>query len=306
MEKFVIVRSNRLNAFGTKINSDFCRVINMFNDLNKIDEYEREIRLFFHMKMPANLFNKNLIGLKEENIIVFDGHVRIDFLIWLKMNNPDKRIILWLWNTVDEIKNNLDLHKVPKGIEIWSYSKYDCEKYNYNYNTTFFWDRKSKLDGTTTKDLYFIGKDKGRLSKIKHIDELCKKEGIKFEYHVTKTHWYSLDKREYKKGISYSEVQKNIASSKGVLDIKVSETAGPSLRALEAVFYNKKLVTDDKGVMDFKFYNKSNVFILGIDNTNNLLEFLDGPVMPIKNEDVEYYNVNNWLSRFCSVKGEIK
>ena len=99
----------------------------------------------------------------------------------------------------------------------------------------------------------------------------------------------------------YSEVQKNIVASKAILDIQVSKTAGPSLRALEAVFYNKKLLTDDKNVKTFKFYNKQNIFIIDEDDWDNLNEFLDSPVLPVKEEDIEYYNVKNWLSRFGSI-----
>lgn len=304
MERFVIVRSNRLNAFGTRLNSDICRVVNMFCDKNSVKIMEKEIKLFFHINLQENLFNPELVGVEEENIIIFDGHVRTEFLKWIRKNNPKKRIILWLWNTVAEVENNLHLESIPDGIEIWSYSEYDCKKYNLNYNTTFFWDKKDKVEDEIVQDLYFIGKDKGRLKKVKYVASACNERKINFTYHIVKTHKYSLPKKEYKSSISYLEVQKNIAKSKAILDIQVSKTAGPSLRALEAVFYGKKLVTDDKNVKTFKFYNKDNIFILGEDDLNELRVFLDSPVIPIREEDVEYYNVRNWLSRFNLTKEE--
>lgn len=302
MERFVIVRSNRLNAFGTKMNSDVCRVENMFRDGNNEEIAEKETRLFFHMNLPDRMFNQNLINIEESTIIVFDGHVRIEFLQWIMKNNPGKRIILWLWNTVEEIRNNLQLDRVPKEIEIWSYSEHDCKEYGFHYNTTFFWDKKKPMEGPVEHDLYFIGKDKGRLKKVKYIDGICKKNGINFIYHVTKTHKYSLPKKEYKTSISYSEVQKSIASSKGILDLRVSCTAGPSLRALEAAFYRKKLVTDDENVKTFRFYNKHNIFIISENNMDNLKSFLDSPLQMVNEDDIEYYNARNWLSRFCLVE----
>jgi hypothetical protein len=302
MERFVIVRSNRLNAFGTRLNSDNCRVVNMFCDKNSAKIMEKEIKLFFHINLQENLFNPELAGVEEENIIIFDGHVRTEFLKWIRKNNPKKRIILWLWNTVAEVENNLHLEGIPDGMEIWSYSEYDCKKYNLSYNTTFFWDKKDKIEDEIVQDLYFIGKDKGRLQKVKYIASVCNERKINFTYHIVKTHKYSLPKKEYKSSISYLEVQKNIAKSKAILDIQVSKTAGPSLRALEAVFYGKKLVTDDKNVKTFKFYNKNNIFIIGEDDLNELKAFLDSPVVPIREEDVEYYNVRNWLARFYLTK----
>lgn len=298
MERFVIVRSNRLNTFGNHINSDNRRVINMFRDENKKRILEKEIRLLTHLNLPERLFNPQLVGIDEENIIVFDGHVRIEFLKWLLKNNPKKRIILWLWNTVEEVENNLKLDKIPKGIEVWSYSEYDCKKNNLKYNTTFFWDRKKGAVADIKQDIYFIGKDKGRLKKIKKIAIVLEKQGIKGVYHVVATHKYSLPKKEYRTNIPYSEVQANIAESRAILDVQVSQTAGPSLRALEAIFCQKKLITDDKNVKQFRFYNKNNFFIWGEDSLSDLKSFLDSPMSAVNETDIEYYNVSNWLSRF--------
>ena len=273
MERFVIVRSNRLNTFGNHINSDFCRVANMFKDENGIRKLEKEICLFAHLNLQERLFNPELIGIKEDNIVVFDGHVRKEFLKWLLKNNPNKRIILWLWNTIDEIERNLRLDEIPKGIEVWSYSEYDCIKNNLKYNTTFFWDRKKETVAEIKQDVYFIGKDKGRLNKIKKIASTLEKLGINGVYHVVATHKYSFPKKEYRNNIPYSEVRANIAESRAILDVQVSKTAGPSLRALEAIFYQKKLITDDINVKKFKFYSKNNVFIWGEDNLSDLKRF---------------------------------
>lgn len=84
MGRFVIVRSNRLNTFGNHIDSNDCRVIDMFSDRNKARIIEKEVRLLSHIKLPERLFNPELINVDAENIIVFDGHVRIEFLEWLK------------------------------------------------------------------------------------------------------------------------------------------------------------------------------------------------------------------------------
>ena len=79
----------------------------------------------------------------------------------------------------------------------------------------------------------------------------------------------------------------------------MSSSAGPSLRALEAAFYHKKLITDDKGVMDFKFYNPSNILILDSNlEKDSIIDFLNSRFIEINDTDLEYYNISNWLRRF--------
>lgn len=199
---------------------------------------------------------------------------------------------------MEEIKNNLNLDRIPKGIEVWSYSEYDCKKNNYKYNTTFFWDRKREAIAEVEQDVYFIGKDKGRLKKVLSIATELEKREISIVYHVVATHRYSFPKKNYSNNIPYSEVQASIAKSRAILDVKVSQTAGPSLRALESIFYRKKLITDDKNVEHFRFYNKNNIFIWGEDDITDLKEFLSSPMSEVDSDDIEYYNVSNWLNRF--------
>jgi hypothetical protein len=299
MAKYIIVRSNRLNAFSDKINSNNLKVINMFSTMNLPFTICEEILLKSRMRLPEYFYNPQLINVNANTIIVFDGHVRIDFLKWLKGKNPNRRIILWFWNTVEEIGDNLPLDKIPVGIELWSYSEYDCRNYGLKYNTTFYWDSYVTQNIASAKnDLYFIGKDKGRLSKIKEIEVLCSKLGLKYFFQVVRTHKYSLPKKEYCEQVRYDEVQKNIAEARAILDVKVSQTAGPSIRPLEAAFYKKKLVTDDKDAVSFKFYTRDNIFILGVDDVCELKKFIYSEYREVKKSDIEYYNVQNWLMRF--------
>lgn len=298
MLKYVIVRSNRLNNFGDKLDTSYSKVMNMFDDSAQNLSFAREIRLASHLTLPPKYFNSRLKNLDTEVIIVFDGHVRRDFLLWLQEQNPYKRIILWLWNTVEEISKNFKLNEVPKGIEIWSYSEYDCTRYGYKYNTTFFWNRPQVKNEEITSDIFYIGKDKGRYKTLLDLKKMFKTKNLKFDMVIVANHFYSLPKRYYSKSIPYEEVEKRILKAKAILDVKVNQNAGPSLRALEAAFYQKKLITDDKEVKKFKFYSQENIFILNEDPIDKLPYFLNTKNKKIDMKDIEYYSSEEWLSRF--------
>ncbi|VED91392.1 Uncharacterised protein [Streptococcus equinus] len=299
MNDVAIIRSNRLNMFGDSLNGGI-KVYGMFDFTNKIRMLETEFKLHFHRTLSDSCFNDKLRNISEETIIVFDGHVRKEFLVWLRKLHPNKRIILWLWNTVDEIEKNFNLNDVPMSIEVWSYSKYDCEKNGYNYNTTFFWKTNGVKELTeTNSEIFFIGKDKGRYEKIKSFEEKCSQLGVVTDFNIVPTYRFSFPmQKKYSKKMNYSEIENRIEKTKAILDIKVQKHAGPSLRAVESAFFKKKLITDDTNVKSFKFYNKNNIFIIGEDKYDDLNYFLNSPFEEVSLDNLYYYDVNNWVDRF--------
>lgn len=299
-KKYVIVRSNRLNPFGKDIDAGNITVLNMFRETGAFLTVVKEILLKLKRNIPTNLFNPDLKDLDVDVIIVFDGHARTSFLKWLKDNNKGKRMIFWCWNTADEIERNFSFDKIPSEYEIWSYSEHDCQTRGFTYNTTFYW-KSYKLGSKNIQekyDVYFVGKDKGRMKKLLEIKEAFSAVGLKCLIQIMPSHKWEKNK-EYTTPIPYKEVLDNIGRSKAIMDIKVSKTAGPSLRALEAAFYGKKLITDDDNVRHFKFYSPSNVLILGGGiKPLDVKDFLNKKFQEIEPKSLQYYNVQNWLSRF--------
>ena len=57
--------------------------------------------------------------------------------------------------------------------------------------------------------------------------------------------------------ISYKEVVEELNCSKCIVDIKVPEQSGLSLRYFEAVLYNKLLLTNNISIKKTKYYNSS-------------------------------------------------
>lgn len=259
--RYTIVRSNRLNTFPSNICKNV-QVIPMFGNLSFVRKILLELKLQLHKCISEDYFNPKLKDVDSDILIVFDGHARPEFLRWLAKNNREKRLIFWCWNTVDEIKNNLELSGIPEEYELWSYSESDCKKYKLKYNTTFYWREPKRLDEILIEnDIYFIGKDKSRFEKIKRIEKQLREAGIKCKFQIIPTHPWNIKYGTVRK-IPYSQVIENIQKSKAIMDIKASKTAGPTLRAIEAAFYKKKIVSDDMDIMKMKFYKPQNTYII--------------------------------------------
>ena len=67
---------------------------------------------------------------------------------------------------------------------------------------------------------------------------------------------------------------------------------------MEALFYEKKLITNNKNIINYDFYCKENIFILEKDDIEELPQFLKTPYKKIDNEIVNKYEFENWLEGF--------
>lgn len=249
--------------------------------------FTRACRKFFgEIAFIQGFINNPLLkNVDADMLLVFDS-ISIAFLKWLKKHNPNKRIILWYWNPVFL---TIDPKEVPKGIELWSYSRKDCEQYGMQFNTQFCFSKYTPTQEEPTTDIFFFGRDKGRGEIIEKYQKEFEELGLKTDFRIVR------NKKDY---IPYSEGIQLTKRSKCVLDFCVNEEVGMSLRALEALFLNKKVITNNKMYMREKFYRKQNVFILGQDDLKNLSEFLTTPLEEVAEEIKEYYLFENWLKRF--------
>ena len=64
------------------------------------------------------------------------------------------------------------------------------------------------------------------------------------------------------------------------------------------VLDHKKLITNDKRVKQYDYYNEDNVFIVGMDDLQMLPTFLEDPFSCISENLIEKYDCQAWLQRF--------
>ena len=98
--------------------------------------------------------------------------------------------------------------------------------------------------------------------------------------------------------VSYDKYLDFISDGKVLLDIVNDNVTGITLRVMEGLFFRKKVITNNKTISSYDFYNENNFFILGIDNTNNLKEFINSEYKVIDQKIIENYDVENWIKRF--------
>ena len=105
----------------------------------------------------------------------------------------------------------------------------------------------------------------------------------------------------------YNEVVENIKHTRAILDLTKQTQYGLTLRPMEAIFFQKKLITNNENIVKYDFYNPKNILIYNNNTTcEEIREFLESEYEPIKTSIIEFYKFENWLNRIVEFKGAKK
>lgn len=250
------------------------------------------LRVFKRLQLRSTsiFFGKWKKDIKNyDYIILFDNGYNRLVTSYIKRINSKIKIILWFWNPIIQYSEKYLLDKNVD--EFWTYSKFDATKYHLNFNSQFFnYDIISKhyLNSKIKSDVFFLGENKGRTALINKLQKIMNSQGISTKIIIVQ------DKKNY---VTYDKYLNNVYNCYALLDIVNDNIDGLTLRCMEALFFNKKLITNNKDIINYDFYNKNNIFVIGIDNTNEINLFLKKPYVKISEKIIENYNFDSWLNR---------
>jgi hypothetical protein len=300
--------------FAKQIKKNGFDVFRIYKNINLPMKVLRRLHLYANLHLYKYWFNKEWIKKIDQfdTILLHASIIKVPVVKFINSNFPHKRVILWYWNPVDKI---LPLKYTENlNCELWSFDPYDCKKYDLKYNTQFYFDI-SKIIKNKKKsnqyDVLFIGKDKGRLNRLLNIKKGLEKFSLKIKFNIvgnSKLLYYINNdiynkfnfksKYNYSSPISYEEVVEMIFKSRSILDIVADGQSGLTLRPLEAIFAEKKLITNDSNIKKYDFYNSNNIHILKEDDYESLKLFLNRPYEKIDYEILNKYKFSSWIKRF--------
>lgn len=247
-------------------------------------------------------------------VVLFDAFEDIDIIQYIQKRFPKIRIIVYYYNPVHDA--SLLNRIISTGVEVWSFDVRDCKEYGLMYNPQFYFcnivfpERKFKDTETENMiyDLIFIGKDKGRMPLLMKLNKYLKEREINLFIGIRPDRGTRYP-RDYKqffiKSIPYNEYLGYLRRSRCVLDIVQKGQVGLTLRIMEALFYNKKVITNNRSIQDMKIYDKNNIYILGLDD-RDLVEFIKEPICEWDEELKKQYVFNAWLHRFFDTQYDMR
>ena len=284
--------SNGINVIPVKYHFRLARYLSFICHILKL--YSPFLLNLFFSIDPKQFSN-------SPTIIIFDSSIKYYICGFLQKHHSDKKLILYFWNIITT-KNKRQIAHLRHSWDIFSFSLDDCNKYNLKYNKLFFLIPK---DFTTRffeikQDVFFAGKNKGRINEIVRTMEEFDKTGISYKIICTEIN-EKLYPNIFSKGIPYEEILFEDMSSKAILDINTDDEYGMTMREMEALYFKKKLITNNAVIKDRDYYHENNVFIIDYSKKHileGLKDFLEKPFADIDNEILESYSIESWIQRF--------
>lgn len=154
---------------------------------------------------------------------------------------------------------------------IYSFDRQQCDDLGIRYLHQFFpmgfsyaksGSAVISQERVATKAL-FIGRDKGRSNALVHLAELLVECGCEVDFRILvdacfvgKTRYHITHLVDYQEYVSAT------MSAEVIVEINQDGQAGVTLRALEAAYFGKKLITNNSSMRELSFYNSRNVYIL--------------------------------------------
>ncbi|TNI12735.1 hypothetical protein [Aeromonas veronii] len=245
-------------------------------------------------------------------VLINPESISSDLLKRIKLLNEHVKVIVYMW---DSFKNKSQASKlIDVSDSFFTFDPVDANNYGLTFLPLFYIPQYEEIRANKEKkegeafDLVFIGT--AHSERYKLVMDITSGFKKVFTFFYTPNKLVFLYKRYWCNelaGLSYFDVSSipmsrdgvidTISKSKAVIDINHPSQVGLTIRTFEIIAAGKKLITTNKNVMDYDFYNENNVlyYYESIDFAN-VIDFLDKPFLEL-DEKYKSYSLKKWVKR---------
>ncbi|WP_026835443.1 hypothetical protein [Eubacterium xylanophilum] len=197
----------------------------------------------------------------------FTDHIPYGFVEYLKKEYPDSKYAVFYQDLVGSNKRTVSFDMFREKMDLLiSFDYHDCKKYKMLYHPLVYSDIAGKIKELDEKsDIYFCGAEKNRLTEILEAYEFFNELGLKCDFNIITTNEELLKEQmsgiHYCRKFSYFENLRHIKSCNTMLEIMQKGGTGFTIRALECIAFNKKLITNNSYIKEAHFYNTNNIIL---------------------------------------------
>lgn len=146
---------------------------------------------------------------------------------------------------------------------------------------------------------YFSGVDKGRLGLLRELKAAIEHLGMSHRFHVVpdKGRAYGAAEQTHLQGgwIPYAQNLSESGQSACLVEVVQSHQSGPTLRSMEALFLQKKIVTNRASARDDAFYDPDRVLVMDRIDPTVLRDFMRRPFRPVAPALLAPHEIHAWV-----------
>ena len=274
------------------------------------------LQLKFYIKRIHNYYKKQIEKFDVDNfdfIVSIRGeYTPIETLKLLSAKYPTAKRILYMW---DSIKNNKKIDKK------WTYynNVYTFDRIDFLNNKKslkflplyYYEDYLPTLKANQYKyDIAFIGTGHGDRVKISNlVKETCQKNDLQYFSFLFLPHFliyiqnklFNKDYRNVKKKdirfkmMPIKKAYEIYGESKCVVDVESKTQNGLTMRTIEMIGLKKKLITTNKDIVNYDFYNENNILVVDRNNFKLDTDFINKPYQELDERIYKKYSLESWI-----------
>lgn len=268
------------------------------NFLHKIGNFFYKI--FLNKNLKHEYYGAKIIEKLQENPI------KQDVILTLKGDFIDAKSLLEFKKYSnqsiaffnDNIKRYPNIKNVIKSFdEVYSFEKQDCLKYNLKFAPNFIYKENLKSENVNLNyDLFNISSAGKRDGFLQNIAQNLNQNKVKYKFII-------FDKNLNRKNplleftnipLSLDDVNHLILQSKALLDIHREGQDGLTFRVFESMGLKKKLITTNKDIVNYDFYNPENILVINTKDPIIPASFFETAYVPIPSKIYDNYTLKGW------------
>jgi hypothetical protein len=243
--------------------------------------------VYFAKKCFSGELNKTLQKIEKHDKVLLWDIIALPYSVAIAKTVKAKTKYIWISNTFDVNFPKWRIELLKKYYILFTFDKRDSLKYKINLKEQVYSANKEKKALPVKYDFYFIGVNKNRRQTLDFLQE-------KLNNYIC--NFIIYDNNVFK--CNYIENLESVISSRCLVDIVKEGQSGLTMRVLEAALYQKKLITNNRTILDTDLYNKNNVFILDYDNLDDIDDFMKREIVPVSEAVLQKYDINHWIKEF--------
>jgi len=296
----------------------------LVEELSKRDEVDVDVIFFDKIKFKyknfferiTNFFSKLFfnVNLKKRYIeMVIDAYDEHDKILIIRpdlltdrvlkiIRSKTNNFIGYYFDSAIRLKRKQDIiHFFDK---VYSFDKVDVEKFDFEFITNYIFEetkQPSKPEDTEYKFFNISSNDDNyRLGKLLEFIQIFQDNDWTFKF-------ISFDVLKRKETnplietideiIVAKDAKAYIQKAKILIEIQRKKQTGLSFRVFEALGHQKKLITTNKDIVNYDFYNPQNILVVDLDNIQVPEAFVNTPYAPIDDKILDKYRLKNWVNR---------
>lgn len=269
-------------------------------------------------KMYTNYLYREVDQIKE---VEFDyvfciriNDFEISDIEYLKSIFKRAKFILYYWDSMKNMKNSVEKSKLFD--KVMTFDRMDANEnaiYGWIFRPLFYSDDFAETDYESDEkyDILSVATiSDERVNTLLGIKEYCKNNNLSFFVKTVLLKSYYYKRRLFNsefvqripenwlsfKSISKQELVWLMNKSRVILDITHSSQTGLTMRTIECIGKRKRLITTNKDVENYDFYNENDFLVVQDNDYSKIYDFCKkASGYSLSNEVRERYSLKNWV-----------